>query len=70
MEIMSRTESVVVISEETAAGSEQIAASSTELSTGMGTYQNSFTRLVTIAGDLLSAARRFELKEESEEEIV
>ena len=69
-EFLSKIESVVVISEETAAGAEEIAASSSELSTGMDAYHSSFQRLATIAGELLLDARKFELKEKREEVLV
>ena len=62
-EVITHTESVVVIAEETAAGSEQVAASSHEMDSGMNSYRDNFSRLVSVAGDLLSDAQRFKLKE-------
>lgn len=47
--VVAITESIVVIAEETAAGTEQVASSATELSTGMVTYNQKIQKLAEIA---------------------
>lgn len=62
-EIVKKTESIVVISEQTAAGTEQSAASSTELSAGMETYTRKAKGLSQIAITLKTELSEFKLEE-------
>ena len=56
------TESIVVVAEETAAGTEQIASSATELSAGMENYMSMTNTLTNIAEGLSGAVEQFKLK--------
>lgn len=51
-EVVSLTESIVVIAEETAAGTEQVASSATELSSGMELFNDKTLSLATVAETL------------------
>lgn len=51
-EVVSLTESIVVIAEETAAGTEQVASSATELSSGMELFNEKTQSLATVAESL------------------
>ena len=55
------TEGVVVIAEQTAAGTEEVASSSTELSAGMAEYTNKLEKVVDIARSLRKKAEGFKL---------
>ncbi|MGL1888797.1 MAG: methyl-accepting chemotaxis protein [Reichenbachiella sp.] len=60
-QVVSITESVVVIAEQTAAGTEEIASSATELSSGMSNYNTKSEQLTKIAASLKSGASMFKL---------
>lgn len=60
--IVSMVEGVVVIAEETAAGTEQVASSSTELSNGMSNYFNKTQRVAEIVQELQRKMDRFKLE--------
>lgn len=66
---VSIAESVVVIAEETAAGTEQVATSASELSHGMEGYQQKSEHLSIIARDLQKGIGQFKLRENSVSEI-
>lgn len=51
-EVVGITESIVVIAEQTAAGTDEVAASASELSSGMETYHEKVERLVKVADSL------------------
>lgn len=61
-QIISHTESVVVIAEETATGSEQVAASANEMDAGMNTFKMNFTGLADSSSNLLKDVEKFKLK--------
>jgi len=61
-EIVKNTESIVVIAEQTAAGTEESAASASELSAGMQTYTDKSIRLSEIAKALKMDLGTFKLK--------
>ena len=63
------TEAVVVIAEQTAAGSEQIAASASELSIGMLNYAMKSRSVSAIVDDLKSKVAHFKLKKEEVEVV-
>ncbi len=56
------TESVVVIAEETAAGTEQIASSASELSSGMANYTQKSYGVSEVAIELKRRVGKFKLK--------
>lgn len=60
--VVTITESVVVIAEQTAAGSEEVASSATELSAGMDNYVQKSKSLSGIASELKSGVSKFRLK--------
>ena len=60
--VVTITESVVVIAEETAAGTEQIASSATELSAGMDNYVDRSQSLSDVANELIERLSKFRLK--------
>lgn len=60
--VVTITESVVVIAEETAAGTEQIASSATELSAGMDNYVERSQSLSEVAKELTDRLSKFRLK--------
>lgn len=60
--VVTITESVVVIAEETAAGTEQIASSATELSAGMDNYVDRSQNLAEVARELTERLSKFRLK--------
>ena len=60
--VVTITESVVVIAEETAAGTEQIASSATELSAGMDNYVERSQSLSDIVNELNERLSKFRLK--------
>ncbi|MEQ8471614.1 MAG: methyl-accepting chemotaxis protein [Marinoscillum sp.] len=62
--VVTITESVVVIAEETAAGTEQIASSATELSAGMDNYVDRSQNLSEVARELTERLSKFRLKNE------
>ena len=64
------TESIVVVAEETAAGTEQIASSATELSAGMENYMKMAATLTNIAEGLSNAVEKFKLDKQSEKPIL
>lgn len=59
--VVANTENVVVIAEQTAAGTEEIASSATELSSGMEAYTQKSERLTTIAEELKAGISKFKL---------
>ncbi|WP_424961927.1 methyl-accepting chemotaxis protein [Ekhidna sp.] len=63
-QIVRNVESIVVVAEQTAAGTEQSAASATELSAGMETYTKKASKLSTIATSLKAGVGQFKLKKE------
>ncbi|MEO9485537.1 MAG: methyl-accepting chemotaxis protein [Ekhidna sp.] len=66
--IVNITESVVVIAEETAAGSEEVATSTSQLSAGMNNYNKKFEELLNISQELKEGVSRFKLlKSETDE---
>ncbi|MEP2026574.1 MAG: methyl-accepting chemotaxis protein [Reichenbachiella sp.] len=64
--VVAITENVVVIAEETAAGTEQVASSATELSSGMMGYTEKSQQLAKVAEDLKSGISKFLLTQESD----
>jgi methyl-accepting chemotaxis protein len=66
--IVSITENVVVIAEETAAGTEEIASSATQLSAGMSNYLSKSKSLSEIATTLSKGVGKFKLKARNPEE--
>ncbi|MBR09825.1 MAG: hypothetical protein CMP48_19325 [Rickettsiales bacterium] len=60
-EIVKIIESVVVIAEQTAAGSEEVASSASELSAGMTSFNNRSEELAAIALSLKTGLRKFQL---------
>ena len=60
--MVSITESVVVIAEQTAAGTEEIASSATELSSGMENYNQKSEQLTEIAATLKNGVSKFKLE--------
>lgn len=67
-EIVNIMESVVVIAEQTAAGTEEISSSASELSTGMITYTEKSKNVTAIVDDLISKVNRFKLNPSSANE--
>ena len=63
-QIVRNVESIVVIAEQTAAGTEQSAASATELSAGMETYTKKASMLSDIASSLKEGVSEFKLQKE------
>ncbi len=59
--VVGLTESVVVIAEQTAAGTEEVASSAFELSSGMGNYKEKSEQLSEIATGLKDAVSKFNL---------
>ena len=57
--VVTITENVVVIAEETAAGTEQVASSATELSSGMSGYTEKSQKLADVANQLKERLRKF-----------
>lgn len=66
--VVSNTENIVVIAEQTAAGTEEIASSATELSSGMEVYTQKSERLTRIADELKTEVSKFKLSENSKKE--
>lgn len=64
IQVVRNVESIVVIAEQTAAGTEQSAASATELSAGMETYTQKASSLSAIASSLKTGVGQFKLKKE------
>ena len=60
--VVTITESVVVIAEETAAGTEQVASSATELSAGMESYVQKSQSLSDVAAELIERVSKFRLR--------
>jgi methyl-accepting chemotaxis protein len=60
-DIMNITESIVVIAEETAAGTEQVAASSTELSSGMTAFSNKSQQVMSTINLLKTKVSEFKI---------
>ena len=67
VKVVSITESVVVIAEQTAAGTEEIASSATELSSGMDNYSVKSEQLTKVASRLKSGVGQFNLNDEGQE---
>lgn len=65
--VVNLTESVVVIAEQTAAGTEEVASSAFELSSGMTNYKEKSEQLSDIATKLKEAVSRFNLAGHQEE---
>ena len=63
-EIVGLTESMVVIAEETAAGTEQVATSASQLSTGMTNYKEQSEKLSSMSHKLSAAIQKFRLAKE------
>ncbi len=61
-EVVRRTESVVVIAEQTAAGTEEIASSASELSVGMENYNRKVQNVAEIATELRARMSNFKLQ--------
>jgi len=61
-EIVGITESVVVIAEQTAAGTEEVSSSATQLASGMEEYKKQSQTLESISQLLKSAIERFKLR--------
>jgi methyl-accepting chemotaxis protein len=59
--VVSITEGIVVIAEQTAAGTEEVASSATELSAGMQNYTERAEKVAAIAADLKEGVGRFKL---------
>lgn len=59
--VVSITESVVVIAEQTAAGTEEIASSATELSSGMENYGQKSSEIATLAEELSNKLSQFKI---------
>lgn len=59
--VVSITEGIVVIAEQTAAGTEEVASSATELSAGMQNYTERAEKVAEIAADLKAGVGRFNL---------
>lgn len=64
--VVTNTESVVVIAEQTAAGTEEVAASATEMETGMHTYINKARNLNEVSDKLKTNLERFKLNVEQD----
>ena len=64
--VVNITESIVVIAEQTSAGTEEIASSATQLSTGMVNYIEKSQRLNDISQKLKKGLSKFRLNEQSE----
>lgn len=62
--IASITENVVIIAEETAAGTEEVASSSSTLSSGMTAYTHKLNDVVDITLDLKEKVEHFKLRDE------
>ncbi len=62
------TEEIVVIAEETAAGTEQVSASATELATGMDNYMDKSTWLNQVSDELKTGAEKFTLLDSEKNE--
>ncbi len=60
-EIRSITETVVVIAEETASGTEEVAASASQLSSGMRNYKSLNDKVSHIASELIDKVRKFKV---------
>jgi methyl-accepting chemotaxis protein len=67
--IVTIVEAVVVIAEETAAGTEQAAMSSNELSSGMTDYSEKTMQVMSIVAELQKKVDQFKLAEAKEREI-
>ncbi len=67
-EVVNKTETVIVIAEQTAAGTEEIATSASELSAGMSGYRFKSEEFSEIAKDLNQAVRQFVLVGSPDEE--
>ncbi len=59
--VVSITEGIVVIAEQTASGTEEVASSSSELAKGMENYMQKSTLLAKIASDLQERINKFQL---------
>ncbi|MEO9965281.1 MAG: methyl-accepting chemotaxis protein [Reichenbachiella sp.] len=68
--VVSNTENIVVIAEETAAGTEEIASSASELSSGMESYTQKSLRLTKIAEELKAGVSKFKLKAQEKKEDI
>ena len=63
MNVVSITEGIVVIAEQTAAGTEEVASSATELSSGMEGYTRKSEEVTEVVSDLRNNVKRFKLME-------
>lgn len=61
-DVVNITESIVVIAEQTSAGTEEVAASATELSAGMVNYIQKSQTLTEVSDQLQNQVRQFKLK--------
>ena len=66
--VVSITESIVVIAEQTASGTEEVASSATEMSSGMNSFAHKSKTLNNISSDLKDNLQKFRLTGKSEEE--
>ena len=62
---MRSSEGIIVVAEETAAGSEQVATSASELASGMESFSNQSKVLLEISQVLREKVNEFELMDES-----
>ena len=69
-EVVSNTESVVVVAEETAAGTEEVASSATELSAGMSTFTKKAQRLKEMTQPLKEGLNKFRLTDKWVEDVL
>jgi methyl-accepting chemotaxis protein len=65
MNVVNITEGIVVIAEETSAGTEEVASSATELSAGMQNYSERSREIVKIANQLKERVSKFKLANNS-----
>ena len=68
-EVLSNTENVVLVAQQTAAGTEEIASSATELSSAMSTFTDRTDNLNSVADSLKKGLERFTLTESVEEKV-
>jgi len=66
-DVVTITEGIVVIAEETAAGTEQVASSATELSAGMESYTQRSEQVVEITRILKERVSMFKLTHKNDE---
>ena len=66
-DVVTITEGVVVIAEETAAGTEEIASSAAQLSAGMNNYNEQTQQVAAIVQELIAKVSKFKLQDGQEE---